>query len=192
MRILLAMVLAGTTMSVGCTTLCGSGCASGKCSAQSNAMSAPTSTVAAKPKMNPSNPAGASPVTAGLPQKPATTKSMVPAKGSAVVPVENKVSTMKPSQPVMPADHDAMMPDGEPSASLVPPPPSAAQLSEEGSHLPSPKQIAKKSSEFASMPRVPARDDDWNTSPSDDSKEDAPAKPTEWSSRHNPRSPLGN
>jgi hypothetical protein len=141
-------------------------------------------TTAAKPKES----------TTAMPSSVAKTASPKAKTQPTVVPVDAKMPKTAPVQPVVPAEHDTMMPEGEPSASLVPPPPSAARLSEEDSHLPSPKQIAKKSNEFSAMPKVPPRDEDWNESPSDeaDASSAPSSKPTQWSSRTIPRPALGN
>ncbi len=170
MRILAALVLVGATMSVGCSTPCGSFCNGGKCTAETQPTGVPTKTVAAKPK--------------GMPTPKGVTTP-------EIVPVNHERVSSAQDEPVVPADHETVMPDDEPTASLVPPPPSAARLSESDSNLPSPAEIAGRSANFSAMPKVPLRDDDWNESPS----EEAPAatgKPSQWSSRSLASPPVGN
>jgi hypothetical protein len=176
MRILAALVVVGATMSVGCTSLCGSSCRSGKCSAETQSLSTPTKTLAAKPK-------GMS-----APKGVTAPKGM---NSPEVVPVKHEKAPLAHDEPAVPADHETVMPDGEPSASLVPPPPSAARLGEEDSELPSPAEIAQRSDNFVAMPKVPPRDDEWNESPNEEVPA-APAKPSQWSSRPLPSPPVGN
>jgi hypothetical protein len=173
MRILAAFVLVGATLSTGCSTMCGSGCkscTSGKCSALTSPKE--TQTIAAKPKS---------------PARPVSDVRTVNHEEVSREPIPSA----RPAAPPMSADHETMMPEGEPSASLVPPPPAGVGLGEEESQLPSPAEIAKRSADFSAMPRVPQRDDQWNESPADEALP-TPAKPTQWSSRTNPRVPLGN
>ncbi len=170
MRILAGLVLVGATMSVGCSTLCGSGCNGGKCTADSRPAGAPTKTLAAKPK--------GTVVPKGMPSR-------------EIVPVKHEKAPLDQDGPVVPAHHETVMPEGEPSASLVPPPPNAARLSDENSELPSPAEIAQRSENFAVIPKVPPRDDDWNESPSEEVPA-SPAKPSQWSSRPLASPPVGN
>lgn len=158
MRLLSLGVLVGAMLASGCCSTCGNcglfGCSKngescGAACAQRGATNSATKTMAAKP-------ATAMPQSFDNQVQPASHQAM-------------------PKSPAMMQEHQPMLPEGEPSAMTIPPPPASTKFSEPDSSLPTPRQIAARDTSAS---------DEWLSSADSASEaETEPAQPKAWTPR---------